>query len=148
MNNKREFNTEPQTNNLEVIMRVDENGNAVNEVADAPVDEGTQTALLFVNDFTDDDKAAIKKAVSEKIDELLDEPELSINDMSHLAQVAHGSIKSRAKQTGSAREIVLGVLNGTRSTRTPSVNATSVKTFIASLSDEDKQKMLDEILGK
>lgn len=103
---------------------------------------------VFTNDFTNEDKIAIKKAVSEKIDVLLNTAELTINDLSHLAQVAHGSIKSRAKQTQSAREIVVGVLKGTRASRTPAVNAESVKSFIGSLPEEEKQKMLDELLAK
>lgn len=106
-----------------------------------------KAAVVFTNDFSDDDKQTIRDTVSKNIDSILELPVLSANNLSHLAQVAHGSITSRARQTKSPREIVMGVISGTRAARTPSVNAVSVKSFIDSLSAEEKQKMLDEILG-
>ena len=120
-------------------------GEGKDEVAEAtPV---VKTQVVFTNDFTDADKEVIRAAVAKNVEEILEIPALSANNLSHLAQVAHGSITSRARQTISAREIVLGVISGTRATRTPSVNTVSVKSFIDSLSPEDKQKMLDDLLG-
>lgn len=108
----------------------------------------TDATLQFTNDFSAEDKAKIKDVCAKAIAETLEQPVLTVNALARLAQVAHGSIKSRAKNTSSAREIVFGIINGVRATRTPSVNADSVKSFIGSLPEEEKQKMLNELLGK
>lgn len=101
----------------------------------------------YTNDLSDADKETIVKYVNDNVKDILAQPALSTNNLCHIAQVSHGSIKSRGKLTSSAREIVMGVINGTRATRTPALNTTSVKSFIDSLPPEEKERMLKELLG-
>lgn len=101
----------------------------------------------FTNDIDDELKERIRKEAAARVDEILAKPTLTRGDLVHLAGVSHGSIKSRAQKIGSAAEIVKAVLDGVRAeaTRTPSVE--SVKSFLDSLSPEEKQKFLDQICG-
>lgn len=115
--------------------------------ADAEKADKAAEGLRFTNDFSDADKQAVKDFVNKEVDKTLAQPQLTINDLTHLAQVAHGSIKSRSKSTSSAREIVLGVINGVRAERSPIVNKESAKSFINSLSPEEKEAYLKELLG-
>lgn len=101
----------------------------------------------FTNDIDEELKERIRKEAADRVNEILAKPTLTRGDLVHLAGVSHGSIKSRAQKIGSAAEIVKAVLDGVRAeaTRTPSVE--SVKSFLDSLSPEDKQKFLDQICG-
>lgn len=99
----------------------------------------------FTNDIDEELKERIRNEAAARVNEILAKPTLTRGDLVHLAGVSHGSIKSRAQKIGSAAEIVKAVLDGVRAeaTRTPSVE--SVKSFLDSLSPEDKQKFLDQI---
>jgi len=104
-------------------------------------------APQYVNDLSDADKATIRKYVNENIEEIMSEAKLSTNNLCHLAQVSHGSIKSRGKSTQSAREIILGVINGTRAER-KAMSVDSVTSFLSSLPPEEKEKILQQLLSK
>jgi hypothetical protein len=121
----------------------DEQLAAQQNAADTPANNSPQ----YVNDLSDADKQAIVKYVNENVQEILAQPNLSTNNLCHIAQVSHGSIKSRGKTTTSAREIVMGVINGTRATR-QSVNEVSVSSFLDSLSEEEQNKILAKYIRK
>lgn len=113
-----------------------------NQIAETKTEVQVQT---FTNDIDDTLKARIRDEAAKKVDELLEKPVLTRGDLVHLAGVSHGSIKSRAEKMGSAAEIITAVFDGVRAeaVRTPSV--ASVKSFLESLSPEEKQKFLDQI---
>ena len=99
----------------------------------------------FTNDISEELKARIRAEGVKRIDEILEQPTLTRGDLVHLAGVSHGSIKSRAEKMNSAAEIITAIFDGVRAegVRTPSV--ASVKSFLESLSPEEKQKFLDQV---
>lgn len=104
------------------------------------------TAKEFVNDFTQEDKEVIKEFVAKTVEDTLELGVLTINDLTHLACVGHGSIKNRGLRTSSAREIVIGSINGIR--KTSGLGTKRVVNYINNLSEAEKQKVLDQLTGK
>lgn len=105
-----------------------------------PVDN---TAKEFVNDFTAEDKQIIKDFVAQTVADTLELGVLTINDLTHLACVGHGSIKNRGLRTSSAREIVIGSIQGIR--KKSGLGTKTVINYIAGLSPEEKQKVLEQL---
>lgn len=101
------------------------------------------TAKEFVNDFTLEDKGAIRDFVSKTVNDILGLSVLTINDLTHLACVGHGSIKNRGLRTSSAREIVMGAIAGTR--KPSQLGTKSVVSYIQKLSPEEKEKLLAQL---
>ena len=79
-------------------------------------EEETKTGIRFANDFNDELKDRIKAEAAKRIEELLEQTDFSMNDLSQLAGVSHGSVKGRAKTLASASDIVTAVLDGVRAT--------------------------------
>lgn len=104
-----------------------------------------------VQTFTNDLDAELKNRILEEADtrlkELMAKPVLTKGDLVQLAGVSHGSIKSRAEKLSSAAEIIKAVFDGVRAsgTRVPTVE--SVKSFLDSLSEEEKKAFLAQICG-
>ena len=105
------------------------------------------TAVLFTNDLSNELKERVKAEAAKRIEELLDKPELSRNDLSQLSGVSHGSIKGRAKTLASAADIITAVLDGVRASGTRKPSVESVKSFLDSLTPEEKQAFLAQISG-
>ena len=101
--------------------------------------------VSFVNDLTDEVKDRIRAAAKDRIETLLAAQEFTINNLAQLVGVTHGSIKNRSKSLASAEAIVTAVLNGERATSKKTANPESIKSFIDSLSAEDKAKFLAEL---
>ncbi|WP_407448675.1 hypothetical protein [Fibrobacter sp.] len=99
----------------------------------------------FTNDIDDALKERIRETAAKRIEELLEKPVLTRGDLVHLAGVAHGSIKSRAEKFSSAAELITAVLDGVRASGTRQPSVESVKSFLDSLSPEDKAKFLAQI---
>lgn len=102
--------------------------------------------VRFTNDLDDELKARIKDEAAKRIEELLEKPEFSVNDLAQLSGVSHGSVKGRAKSLAGAAEIVTAILNGERATgigRKPSKD--SVKSLLDSMTPEEKQKFLADL---
>lgn len=114
--------------------------------AEQAANNPANNAPQYVNDLTEADKEAIVKYVNENIQEIMAQPRLSTNNLCHLAQVSHGSIKSRGKNTDSAREIVVGVMNGTRAERQGITTETAVKKLEA-LDEGQLQEVLNKLLA-
>lgn len=108
-------------------------------------EEETKTGIRFANDFSDKLKDRIKAEAAKRIEELLEQTEFSMNDLSQLAGVSHGSVKGRAKTLASASDIVTAVLDGVRATGTRKPSTESVKSLLDSMSPEQKQKFLAEL---
>lgn len=111
--------------------------------------EVTETSAVEIQQFTNDIDDALKDRIREeaakRIEEILDKPTLTRGDLVHLAGVSHGSIKSRAEKFSSASELITAVLDGVRATGTRQPSVESVKSFLDSLSAEDKAKFLAQI---
>ena len=111
--------------------------------------EVTETSAVEIQQFTNDIDEALKDRIREeaakRIEEILDKPTLTRGDLVHLAGVSHGSIKSRAEKFSSASELITAVLDGVRATSTRQPSVESVKSFLDSLSAEDKAKFLEQI---
>lgn len=116
-------------------------------MADENLEKATVEAQVFTNDIDESLKARIKDEAAKRIAEILDKPTLTRGDLVHLAGVSNGSIKSRAESIGSAAGIITAIFDGVRAagTRKPSVE--SVKSFLDSLTPEEKQKFLAQIQG-
>ena len=104
-------------------------------------------AQVFTNDIDNDLKERIKAEAAERIADILNKPTLTRGDLVHLAGVSNGSIKSRAQSISSAAGIITAIFDGVRATGTRQPSVESVKSFLDSLSPEDKQKFLAEIQG-
>ena len=116
-------------------------------MADENLEKATVEAQVFTNDIDESLKERIKDEAAKRIAEILDKPTLTRGDLVHLAGVSNGSIKSRAESIGSAAGIITAIFDGVRATgaRKPSVE--SVKSFLDSLTPEEKQKFLAQIQG-
>ena len=101
----------------------------------------------FTNDINDELKDRIRQEAAKRIDEILDKPVLTRGDLVHLTGVSNGSVKNRAKKIESAAELIVAVLDGVRATGTRQPSVESVKSFLDSLSPEDKAKFLAQIAG-
>lgn len=99
----------------------------------------------FTNDISDELKARIREEAANRVDEILGKPTLTRGDLVHLAGVSHGSIKSRAAKFNSASELITAILDGVRASGTRQPSVESVKSFLDSLSPEDKAKFLAQI---
>lgn len=111
-------------------------------------DESTEsTTVLFTNDLSDELKERVKTEAAKRIEDLLNKPELSRNDLSQLSGVSHGSIKGRAKTLASAADIITAVLDGVRASGTRKPTVESVKSFLDSLSEEEKKAFIAQIQG-
>lgn len=108
-----------------------------------PVRTTTSPAVEFENDFTEDDKRVIREYAVKTLNDTLELPVLTVNDLTHLGMVGHGSIKNRAKSTSSAREIVLAIIQGLRKNSEPSKQR--VVNFIESLPEAEKQALLKQL---
>lgn len=108
-------------------------------------EEETKTGIRFANDFSDELKDRIKVEAAKRIEELLEQTEFSMNDLSQLTGVSHGSVKGRAKTLASASDIVTAVLDGVRATGTRKPSTESVKSLLDSMTPEQKQKFLAEL---
>lgn len=107
----------------------------------------TAEVQTFTNDLDDELKNRILEEADTRLKELMAKPVLTKGDLVQLAGVSHGSIKSRAEKLSSAAEIIKAVFDGVRAsgTRVPTVE--SVKSFLDSLSEEEKQAFLAQITG-
>jgi len=126
-----------KTHFYEVNMRVTEGQPA----AESKVKE-------FANDLTTDTKNLVLAHVTEEVAALLEEPQLTINDLAHLAFVTHGSIKSRSKNAESANAILTSIINKERATRPGKAKIkdfTSAKSFLASLPAAEYEALMEEI---
>ena len=110
-------------------------------------DEIKETGVRFANDLSDELKARIKEEAAKRVDELLELTEFSMGNIVQLAGVSHSSVKSRAKTLSSAADIITAILNGERANggtkKAPSTE--SIKSFLDSLSAEDRAKFLAEL---
>ena len=104
-------------------------------------------AQVFTNDLDDALKERIKEEAAKRIAEILDKPTLTRGDLVHLAGVSNGSIKSRAQSIGSAAGIITAIFDGVRASGTRQPSVESVKSFLDSLSPDEKQKFLAQITG-
>lgn len=104
-------------------------------------------AQVFTNDIDESLKERIKDEAAERIAEILKKPTLTRGDLVHLAGVSNGSIKSRAQSIGSAAGIITAIFDGVRATGTRKPSVESVKSFLDSLSPEEKAAFLAQIAG-
>lgn len=116
-------------------------------MADENVEKTTVEAQVFTNDIDESLKARIKDEAAKRIAEILDKPTLTRGDLVHLAGVSNGSIKSRAESIGSASGIITAIFDGVRASGTRKPSVESVKSFLDSLTPEEKQKFLAQIQG-
>lgn len=116
-------------------------------MADENIEKATVEAQVFTNDIDESLKARIKDEAAERIATILDKPTLTRGDLVHLAGVSNGSIKSRAESIGSAAGIITAIFDGVRATGTRKPSVESVKSFLDSLTPEEKQKFLAQIQG-
>lgn len=116
-------------------------------MADENLEKTTVEAQVFTNDIEESLKARIKDEAAKRIAEILDKPTLTRGDLVHLAGVSNGSIKSRAESIGSAAGIITAIFDGVRATGTRKPSIESVKSFLDSLTPEEKQKFLAQIQG-
>lgn len=104
------------------------------------------TGIRFVNDLSDELKSRIKDEAAKRLEELLGKEEFSLNDLSQLSGVSHGSVKGRAKTLASASEIVAAILDGTRTgSKGKKPNVDSIKSFLDSLDADARAKFLAEL---
>ena len=116
-------------------------------MADENIEKATVEAQVFTNDIDESLKERIKDEAAKRIAEILDKPTLTRGDLVHLAGVSNGSIKSRAESIGSAAGIITAIFDGVRATGTRKPSVESVKSFLDSLTPEEKQKFLAQIQG-
>lgn len=116
-------------------------------MADENLEKATVEAQVFTNDIDESLKERIKDEAAKRITEILDKPTLTRGDLVHLAGVSNGSIKSRAESIGSAAGIITAIFDGVRATGTRKPSVESVKSFLDSLTPEEKQKFLAQIQG-
>lgn len=116
-------------------------------MADENLVKAIVEAQVFTNDIDESLKARIKDEAAKRIAEILDKPTLTRGDLVHLAGVSNGSIKSRAESIGSAAGIITAIFDGVRATGTRKPSVESVKSFLDSLTPEEKQKFLAQIQG-
>lgn len=116
-------------------------------MADENLEKATVEAQVFTNDIDESLKDRIKDEAAKRIAEILDKPTLTRGDLVHLAGVSNGSIKSRAESIGSAAGIITAIFDGVRATGTRKPTVESVKSFLDSLTPEEKQKFLAQIQG-
>lgn len=116
-------------------------------MADENLEKATVEAQVFTNDIDESLKERIKDEAAKRIAEILDKPTLTRGDLVHLAGVSNGSIKSRAESIGSAAGIITAIFDGVRATGTRKPSIESVKSFLDSLTPEEKQKFLAQIQG-
>lgn len=124
-----------------------ENENAVEMENKNGTPAPTAEVQTFTNDLDDALKARILEEADARLKELMAKPVLTKGDLVQLAGVSHGSIKSRAEKLTSAAEIITAVFDGVRAsgTRVPTVE--SVKSFLDSLSEDEKKAFLAQICG-
>lgn len=124
-----------------------ENENAVEMETKNGQPVPTAEVQTFTNDLDDELKNRILEEADTRLKELMAKPVLTKGDLVQLAGVSHGSIKSRAEKLSSAAEIIKAVFDGVRAsgTRVPTVE--SVKSFLDSLSEEEKKAFLAQITG-
>lgn len=116
-------------------------------MADENIEKVTVETQVFTNDIDESLKERIKDLSIKRIAEILDKPTLTRGDLVHLAGVSNGSIKSRAESIGSAAGIITAIFDGVRATGTRKPSVESVKSFLDSLTPEEKQKFLAQIQG-
>lgn len=116
-------------------------------MADENLEKVTVEAQVFTNDIDEALKERIKAEAADRIAQILDKPTLTRGDLVHLAGVSNGSIKSRAESIGSAAGIITAIFDGVRATGTRKPSVESVKSFLDSLTPEEKQKFLAQIQG-
>lgn len=116
-------------------------------MADENLEKVTVEAQVFTNDIDESLKKRIKDEAANRIVEILGKPTLTRGDLVHLAGVSNGSIKSRAESIGSAAGIITAIFDGVRATGTRKPSVESVKSFLDSLTPEEKQKFLAQIQG-
>ena len=116
-------------------------------MADENLEKVTVEAQVFTNDIDESLKERIEAEAAKRIAEILDKPTLTRGDLVHLAGVSNGSIKSRAESIGSAAGIITAIFDGVRATGTRKPSVESVKSFLDSLTPEEKQKFLAQIQG-
>ena len=116
-------------------------------MADENLEKATVEAQVFTNDIDESLKERIKDEAAKRIAEILDKPTLTRGDLVHLAGVSNGSIKSRAESIGSAAGIITAIFDGVRATGTRKPSVESVKSFLDSLTPEEKQEFLAQIQG-
>lgn len=107
--------------------------------------EGEKAVKLFDNNLDDGLKDRIRTANANRVEEILDKAQLSSGDIATLAGVSYGSVKARAKSIADAAGIVDAILSGARTSTKKAPSVESVKSFLDSLSPEEKEKFLAEL---
>lgn len=107
----------------------------------------TAEVQTFTNDLDDELKNRILEEGETRLKELMAKPVFTKGDLVQLAGVSHGSIKSRAEKLSSAAEIIKAVFDGVRASGTRAPTVESVKSFLDSLSEEEKKAFLAQITG-
>jgi hypothetical protein len=87
----------------------------------APALQATQKApskrepdIFVPNDLSEEAKRKISAFVNRELQKIMLKEKLAVSDMMKMAMVCHGSVKSRLRATDSAKEIVLGSIDRTR----------------------------------
>lgn len=101
--------------------------------------------LRLKNDLSEELKNRIRQEVSKRLDTLFQQEDFSVNDISQLSGVAHGSVRSRAKTMSSVSEIVTAIFDGTRKNPSGKPTVQSVKSLIESMTTEQRSQFLREI---
>lgn len=104
------------------------------------------TKVMLDNDLTEDDQINILNYITNSVQEMFTLKKFSINDISKLSLVSQSSIQSRVRHSDSPRKIISDIMNNIRAPRV-ALNKTNVKSFIETLDDEAKEKLLDELVN-
>lgn len=105
----------------------------------------TKELKVFANNLNDGLKAKLRDAATKRIETLLAKADLTCNDIAALVGVSHGSIKARSEKIADVAGIVDAVLSGARSSTKKKPSEESVKTFLSSMSPEEREKFLAEL---
>ena len=100
---------------------------------------------LFDNNLSDGLKGRIRDAAAKRIEALLTKDKLSCNDIAALAGVFLGAVKARPKQIADVAGIVDAIFSGARSASGKKPSTESIKTFLASMNPEERDRFLAEL---
>lgn len=99
----------------------------------------------FENNLDGALKQRIIAAAAKRIEDLVNKAQFTINDIGTLVGASHGAVKARADKIADAAGIIDAVLSGVRSSSKKTINPESVKSFIDSMSPEEREKFLAEL---
>ena len=100
---------------------------------------------VFANNLNDGMKDRIRDAAAKRIEALLAKGDLTCNDIAALVGVSHGSVKARSEKIADVAGMVDAILSGARSASKKKPTQESVKTFLSSMSPEEREKFLAEL---